>query len=52
MTDFEKLVFEMRQAQKEFFEATAKKQWTRRNEALERSKQLEKAVDVELEKLI
>ena len=38
MNEFEKLVYEMRCAQKEYF-------WTRSKEILQQSKQLEKRVD-------
>jgi hypothetical protein len=45
---FEQKVLEMRQAQKDFFQATVKKQWTRRNELLQKCKELEAEVDERL----
>jgi hypothetical protein len=51
MNDFTQKVFLMRQAQRDFFEACRRKQWTKREELLKLCKQLEKDVDEELNKI-
>lgn len=51
MNEFIQKVYLMRQAQKDFFLARKRKQHTRANELLELCKQLEKEIDMEIEKL-